>query len=388
MTAFIKLTQKGYQRWRKGHPWIFRNDLSVIEAKEAGAIEIRSPHNTLLGQGIYSPLSKIAVRELTRQPSRVDIKQVIAERIEHAYKTRQKIFRNTAVYRFVFAEADGLPSLIIDRYEQVLVFQTLSAGMEVYKPFIIEKLIELIKPESIIERNDAPVRRKEGLLEIKQCVYGQDFKEVEIKFNRKKFLIQPLEGQKTGFFLDQRFNAEYVAQFAHGKFLDAFCHSGQFSIQSQSFVQSITALDISKGAIDLTKKNFQVNQVENFELIEENAFDFLKKQDEKKEHYDTIILDPPAFVKHRASLDAAKRGYKEINLRALKLLSPGGILATFTCSQNISWEVFKTVLNSAALDAKKKIQVLSVLQQPMDHPQLLSMSETEYLKGLLLCVVH
>ncbi len=364
MPLRVTINQKALRRILGGHPWIFRSDLEKTEAEGPGPVSVFSPQGKLLGQALYSPQSQIALRMMTRGEEKIT-PTLIHTRIAKALALRKKLFPTSKIYRAVFGESDGLPSLIVDRFDQVLVFQSLSAGLEIFKETLIESLQELEHPCSIVERNDSSVRLKEGLEKITQVVRGQDLKTVEISVAGYRYQISPLSGQKTGFFLDQRINAVNVARYLSGDLLDVFCNSGQFSFQA-------------------SPRAAQLNGINSLTLHRANGFDFLKDADQAKKAYDGVVLDPPAFVKNKASLGAAYRGYKEINLRAMRLLRPGGILATFSCSQNLSSETWLQVLHQSALDAKRTVRVLELLHQPPDHPWTLGIPETRYLKGAVL----
>jgi len=311
---------------------------------------------------------------------------LIRERIERAYEYRKQLFSNSNIYRLIFGEADHLPSLIIDRFDDVFVFQTLSAGMETFKDTMIEILKELFHPRSIVERNDATVRQREELPLIKQVIFGENPQEVLINFGEKKFGFNPLEGQKTGFFLDQRFNATQAARYLSGDILDVFSYVGQFAIHAADHASSIECVDSSEKAIEQLKRNAEHNQLTNIQTVCQNAFDYLKTCDQNKRKFDSICLDPPAFVKSRAAIKQAIKGYKEINLRAMRMIKPGGILVTSSCSQNLKAEQFEKLLGDAAHDAKREIQVLEKRGQPSDHPWLFTMPETNYLKCYILRV--
>lgn len=379
----IIINQKAVQRWNSGHPWIFRSDLIEVEMSQPGPVSVVTEKGKLLGEALYSPKSLIALRRMSMGSEKIT-ESLIRERIEKAYQWRKEIFPNETAYRVVFGEADGLPSLIIDRFGDVVAFQSLSAGMELFKECIVQTLKKLFQPRSILERNDAVIREKEGLPLLRQVVWGEDPKEVRFDFGGKTFSFEPLEGQKTGFFLDQRFNALEAGRLLKGEILDAFCYVGQFGILASSRASQLTFVDSSEKALDQTKKNAQANGISSAEFHSANVFDYLKDCDQKKRRFDGVSLDPPAFVKSRAALKGALAGYKEINLRAMRLLNPGGILVTSSCSQHLRSEDFEMMLVSAARDAKRHVQILEKRGQPIDHPILLSMPESEYLKCYIL----
>lgn len=381
----VRINQKALSRLKRGHPWIFRSDLEAIEAEKSGVVEILSPTGKVLGQGLYSCQSQIALRIMALGREKINA-ALIRARLQRARAWRQSYLGGEEAFRWVYGESDGLPSLIIDQFGQSLVFQSLSAGMESLKEMVVEEIRHLAQPDLIVERNDVVVREKEGLARLARVYWGEGTTEPKIKIVGKYFLIPTLTGQKTGFFLDQRFNASRIAPMLKGRLLDAFSYSGQIAVHAASHAESILCVDQSKEALEQLKKNVLANQLTNVETLHRNVFDFLKEQDLAGEKWDSISLDPPAFVKSRSEKSGALRGYKEINLRALKLLNPGGVLATFSCSQNMSREDFLKVLSQAARDARRTVQVLMELTQPFDHPGLLAMPESFYLKGFLLRV--
>lgn len=379
----VTINQKAVLRIKKGHPWIFRSDLTKVCADQPGTVDVLSPNGKLLGQALFSPCSQISLRMMTRGDEKIT-SGLIKGRLERALELRKNLYPGSTFFRVVYGEADGLPSLLIDRFEDVLVLQTLSAGMETFKESILRHLKELLQPRSVIERNDVAIRQKEGLPLIRQVCYGEDPGDFPVEFGGMKFFINPMEGQKTGFFLDQRFNALRSARYAGGEVLDAFSYSGQFAIRAAGHADHVECIDTSVLAIREVLKNAELNQLKNIRAQEANVFDFLRMQDEKKNFYDTVFLDPPAFVKGKSGLAGALRGYKEINLRAMRLLKPGGVLVTSSCSQNLTQIRFEAILGAAAQDARRRAKVLEVLGQPADHPWLLSAPETHYLKCYIL----
>jgi 23S rRNA (cytosine1962-C5)-methyltransferase len=290
---------------------------------------------------------------------------------------------NTNAYRLVYSEGDLLPSIIIDRYDDVLVLQTLSQGSEVIKPLLVELLTEEFAPRAIIERNDVRVRQHEGLEMIAGTLYGQAPDEFEILQAGLRFLVAPLSGQKTGSFLDQRENRLAARAVAHGRALDCFTFAGAFALNLAGVCESVLGLDISAEAVAAACRNAELNQATNVEFREANVFDALRELETAGERFDTIVLDPPAFAKNRASVKAAARGYKEINLRAIKLLKPGGVLVTCTCSYHMSEEMFLGIIAEAANDAHRRLQLVEKRTQAGDHPILMGVPESYYLK----CVI-
>ncbi len=381
----VSINQKALNRIRQGHPWIFRSDILDIEAKQAGSVSVLSPNGKILGQALFSPQSQITLRMMTRGEDKIGT-PLFRQRLKTAALWRDKFLPKESCHRLIFGEADGIPSLILDRFDKTLVFQTLSAGLDFFKSTLIDLMREIFDPVCIVERNDVKTRDLEGLEQISQIAWNNGVPDEEVSILGKKYQIDFLSGQKTGFFLDQRFNAQTVARYCSGRLLDAFSHSGQFALQAADRVDSILCVDQSAPALEKIKQNAKNNECHKIETHLDNVFDFLKAEQDKSNQWDSIVLDPPAFVKSRKALAGALRGYKEINLRAMKLLAPGGILATFSCSQNLSRIDFLNVLHSAAQDAKRHSLVLQELTQPLDHPWSLSIPETKYLKGFVLRV--
>jgi 23S rRNA (cytosine1962-C5)-methyltransferase len=281
-----------------------------------------------------------------------------------------------------------IPSLIIDRYNDVFVMQNLSQGTEAVKSLLVELLVEEFAPRAVIERNDVKVRSLEGLELASGLLYGSAPDELEILQQGIRFLVAPLAGQKTGSFLDQRENRLAARELAHGRALDCFTFNGAFALHLAGVCETVTGIDISSDAIAIAQRNAELNQISNVEFREANVFDALRELEQAGERFDTIVLDPPAFAKNRASVKPAARGYKEINLRALKLLNPGGVLVTCTCSYHMSEEMFLDLLAEAANDARRRVQIVEKRTQSSDHPILLGMPETYYLKCVLLRVVE
>jgi 23S rRNA (cytosine1962-C5)-methyltransferase len=344
MLSSVVINPKGANRIRNGHPWVFRSD--VVEASGAGGGDIVSvfTKNKLLGQAFFNPRSQITLRLLTRSREPIN-KDFLKKRIREAIDRRTPFFEGCEAFRLIFGESDFLPSLILDRYGEVLVFQTLSAGMERWKEDLIGIFQELLNPQAIIERNDPPVRDLEGLVRQKGVVRGGvpiPF-EISVGAVRKPplhILVDPLDGQKTGLFLDQAENHLAAVRYAKGRALDLFCYQGGFALHSAARSEEVLAVDSSSPALNLLRQNCEQNGIDNIKAIEANGFDFLRECQGKREFFDTIILDPPPFVRDRKNLVGGVRGYKEINLRAMKILRSGGILITCSCSQNFSNTMF------------------------------------------------
>ncbi len=386
--AEVAVTRKGQQRLEQGHLWIYRSDIT-LKGKDplpGSIVKVLSAKKEFLGQAFYSSLSQIALRMLTSSKETID-DNFWKQRLQTAFNLRNKVVNNSEAYRLLHGEADLIPSLVIDRYQNYFVIQTLSQSTDLLKDTWVKLLADLFQPEAIVERNDVKVRKLEGLSEQIGLLMGSLPKELIIKQNSLAFYANLLEGQKTGLFLDQRENHLTAQKYAQGKALDCFTFNGGFALNMAQTANTVLAVDVSENAITQAKKNADLNNITNISFEVANVFDLLKNLDEQKELFDTIVLDPPAFAKNRGAVAAAIRGYKEINLRAIKLLKPGGILISCTCSYNVSEEVFLGIIQSAATDAGRQLQLLEKRSQSRDHPILLSVPETYYLKCMILRVL-
>jgi 23S rRNA (cytosine1962-C5)-methyltransferase len=382
----VLVNKRGADRIRNGHLWIYRSDVLDSAATTAGSVvHVHDKAGNFVGQALFSDRSEITLRFLTSSDENIDRewwrKQIVA-----AVSRRSNIEPGTNAYRLVYSEGDLLPSLIIDRYDDVLVLQTLSQGTDAAKKMIVELLVEQFSPRAIVERNDVRVRELEGLELTTGTLYGTAPDELEILQHGIRFVVSPLGGQKTGSFLDQRENRVAARSLAHGRALDCFTFNGAFALHLSGVCNEVTGLDISSAAIDAARRNADLNRLKNIVFREANVFDALRELESAGEGFDTIVLDPPAFAKNRASIKAAARGYKEINLRAIKLLNPGGTLITCTCSYHMSEDTFLELVREAASDAHRKVQLIEKRIQASDHPVLLSVPETYYLKCLILKV--
>ncbi len=379
----VVVTKRGADRIRGGHLWIYRSDVANADEATGGSIvAVRDPNRNLVGQAFFSDTSQIALRFLSQTQELID-REWWRRRILEAAARRVSITSNSNAYRLVYSEGDLLPSLIIDRYDDVLVLQTLAQGSESIKQLLVAVLVDEFGPRAVIERNDVRVRQHEGLEMIAGTLYGEAAEEFEILQEGIRFMVCPLSGQKTGSFLDQRENRIASRAVAHGRGLDCFTFAGGFALQLVGACESILGIDISPEAVAAARRNAELNNFTNVEFREANVFDALREMEAAGERFDTIVLDPPAFAKNRASIKAAARGYKEINLRAIKLLNPGGILVTCTCSYHMSEEMFLGIIAQAANDAHRKLQLVEKRTQASDHPILLGVPETYYLK----CVI-
>jgi 23S rRNA (cytosine1962-C5)-methyltransferase len=384
----VTVAKRGADRLRQGHLWIYRSD--ILDTGNAGAgsvVKIADQKSNFVGQALFSDSSEITLRLLSQTNELID-REWWRRRLRAAAARRNTIAAETNAYRLVYSEGDLLPSLIIDRYDDVIVMQNLSQGTEAIKSLLIELLVEEFAPRAIVERNDVKVRSFEGLELVAGTLFGTPPEELQIVQHGLRFLVAPLTGQKTGSFLDQRENRLATRNLAHGRGLDCFTFNGAFALHLAGACDSVNGIDISADAIATARRNAQLNEITNIEFREANVFDALREFEQAGERFDTIVLDPPAFAKNRASLKAAARGYKEINLRALKLLNPGGILVTCTCSYHMSEELFLDLLHAAANDAHRRLQIVEKRTQSSDHPILLGMPETYYLKCVMARVIE
>jgi 23S rRNA (cytosine1962-C5)-methyltransferase len=384
----VTVTKRGADRLRRGHLWIYRSDvLDTANAPGGTVVAIKDQKGNFVGQALFSDSSEITLRLLTQTDELVD-REWWRRRLQAAASRRAEISADTSAYRLVYAEGDLLPSLIIDRYDDVFVMQNLSQGTDAIKSTLVELLIEEFTPRAVIERNDVKVRSFEGLELVSGTLFGTAPEELQILQHGLRFLVAPLSGQKTGSFLDQRENRLAARNLARGRGLDCFTFNGAFALYLAGRCASVTGIDISADAIAIARRNAELNSLSNTEFREANVFDALREFEQAGERFDTIVLDPPAFAKNRASVKAAARGYKEINLRALKLLNPGGVLVTCTCSYHMSEEMFLELLAAAANDAHRRVQIVEKRTQSSDHPILLGMPETYYLKCVIARVIE
>ncbi len=365
------------------HPWIFRSDISHTDTliHPGEIVDIRSSKGKFLAKAFYNPNSQIALRIMSYKDEPVD-RDLIFRRVHEAVEYRRG-FADLKSCRLIFAESDRLPALIVDAFGDILVIQCLALGMERFKQDVVDALIREVHPRGIWERNDVPVRKLEGLEMTTGLLYGEVPDLVEITENGVKFYVDVKEGQKTGFFLDKKENRAAIAPFVRGKrVLDCFTHTGSFALHAGFYGASeVTGVDISAYACEFAEKNAKLNGLEDrVHFTEANAFDLLAEKSRAGEHYDVIILDPPAFTKSRSTLENAIRGYKEINLRAMKMIAPGGFLVTCSCSQHVSPELFRKMVMEAAGDARVLLRQVEFRTQGKDHPILPSAPETEYLK--------
>lgn len=365
-----------------GHPWIFRSDIarSKGDPQPGDTVRVTASNGRFLAMAVYNPASQIALRILSRRDEPID-DAFIYGRVKRAVDYRHR-FADLRSCRLIFAESDGLPAIIVDSFGDVLSLQCLCLGMEKYKEAICDALMELLHPQGIYERGDVPVRELEGLPLVTGTLRGQVPDKVMIEENGVKFWVDVKNGQKTGFFLDQKENRAAIAPFVRdAEVLDCFTHTGSFALHAAKFgARHVTGVDISEFACQCARENAALNGFQQVDFVAANAFDFLKEQCAAGAQYDVVILDPPAFTKTRHNLEAAGRGYKEINLRGLKLVKNGGYLVTCSCSQHMLPGAFRDVVLSAAQDARVRLFQVEYRTQGRDHPILPAAPETQYLK--------
>ena len=375
---------RGAGRWERGHPWIFRSDLSEPPREEAGVVTVSDARGKPLGIALWSPRSEISLRLLDRNPGAVIDRRWWRDRIGAAAARRRPVSAQASAYRVVHGEADGCPSLVVDRYDRWIVVQLLSAGIESLRADIVGAIGDELAPEGILARHDVPVRSREGLPQGVELIAGDVPREIEVDEHGVRYLAAPWDGQKTGAFLDQRENRLLAGAIARGRALDCFSYHGSFALHLARGAERVTAVDVSTEALSRASENARRNGLTNIDFREADAFDMLRTAERSREHYDTIVLDPPAFAKSKSALPAAVRGYKEINLRAMRLLSPGGMLLTASCSFHLSKAMFLDMLREAASDSGRRLALRSMHGQPLDHPEVLTIPETGYLKSAII----
>jgi 23S rRNA (cytosine1962-C5)-methyltransferase len=382
----VVISPRGVERLRAGHLWIYRSDVRSAEAEAGAIVRLTDERGRFHGRAFYSDKSQIAIRLITPHDVPVD-RGFFTQRFQRAAEFRKRIVENTEAYRLVYGEADLLSSLVVDRYGDYLVIQTLSQGTERQKDLFVQILVELFSPKGILERNDPRVRLLEALDQRVGVLYGEIPSEIQAKENGISFIYDLQKGQKTGAFLDQRENHRAARRYTSGEVLDCFSYQGGFALTVAGSCEHVEAIDMAPAAVEAAKRNQALNSISNVHFREGNTFDILKEYDDAGRRFQAVILDPPAFAKNRDSVPAAHRGYKEINLRALKILAQGGFLITCSCSYHITEALFLQIIAEAANDARKTIAVVGRRTQAEDHPILLTMPETHYLKCLILRVL-
>ncbi|MGE3707938.1 MAG: class I SAM-dependent rRNA methyltransferase [Vicinamibacterales bacterium] len=382
MSSSLTISARGEQRLHGGHPWIYRSDVADVRAAAGDRVTVRSRRGQVLGQGLYSDRSQIALRMLTDGGEVAD-DALIVRRIGDAVAFRGTLRIDATAYRLVHGEADRLPSLIVDRYGDYLVIQALSQGMERLTPLVVQTLQERLSPRGILARNDPKSRGLEGLPQSVEVLAGEIPEGVTVHELGIVYEVDLRRGQKTGLFLDQRENRAAAASYARGRLLDCFSYNGGFALALGRHCTQAIALDVSEDAVARVAANAGRNGIA-VEARAGNVFDELRAFERSGERFDTIVLDPPAFAKSKGAVDKATSGYKEINLRALKLLSPGGTLVTCSCSYHVNEAAFAEIVYAAAVDAGAHVTVVEKRMQGRDHPVLLGVPETYYLKAFIL----
>ena len=385
----VKVSPRGASRLKDGHVWVYRSDIVSVDGVPPGSmVSVVDHRGQPFGTALYSSSSQIAVRLISHEPI-ADFPALLRQRVADAIAYREPIVHDTNAYRVVFSEADFLPGLIVDRYNDIVSMQILTQAMdaEMVRETLISELTERLRPAAVVERVDPRVRQLEELPPRASGLVRGEKGSTIFTMNGIQFHFDALEGQKTGAFLDQRENYAAAAQYAHGEALDAFCYQGGFALHLAPRCSRVTGIDGSRPALEVADRNATLNHRDQnqpeIEWIEANAFDLLKDYSASGQRYDTIVLDPPAFAKTKRDLDAALRGYKELNLRALKMLRPSGVLVTCSCSYHVGQADFIEMLADAARDARRTLRLVEVRGQGRDHPILLNVPETLYLK----CVI-
>lgn len=389
-TGEVRLRRGEDRGLAAGGCWVYDNQVAWVDEDciDGGIADVIRADGTFLGRGFYNSQSKIIVRLLTREKIDID-GELIRSRIRTAWKRRQELGFKSAC-RVVFGDADGLPGLTVDKFGDYLSYQIVSAGMEQFQHVVVNTLVELFYPKGICQRNDVAVREKEGLPLVSGCIYGQIPERVEFWEHDARMQADLLRGQKTGHYLDQQENRGRIKPYCHGKtVLDLCCHSGGFSVHAALYgATAVEAVDASSEVLSMLMENARRNGVEDsITMVNENVFDLVKAESDAGKQYGLVICDPPAFAKSRKALDAAYRGYKELNIRCMKMVEPGGILATFSCSQFMTAPLFLQMLREAAVDAGREAQLLEPLTQSRDHPAILSSETSSYLKGYILRIL-
>jgi len=378
------VSRRATTRVRGGHPWIFRSDVAERPSGPAGIVAVEDTTGLPLGHALWSPASEIALRMLERDPARRPDAAWWHDALRTAIGRRAGLATEASAYRLVHGEGDGLPSLIVDRYGPYLVVQLLSAGVDAWSDTIVESLQVLTGCSGVLARHDPAARAREGLPREVRLLAGDVPRTVEVEEHGIRYLAAPWDGQKTGAFLDQRENRVLIGGLARGQALDCFAYHGSFALHLARRADQVWALDVSAPALARVAEHAATNGLVNITPVEADAFDQLRQWYREGRRFDTIVVDPPAFAKSRSALDGARRGYKDINLQAMKLLAPGGLLYTASCSFHLSRGDFFALLMDAAADSGRRWALRAITGQPLDHPELLTVPETGYLKGALL----
>ena len=387
----ITVSNRGALRLKSGHLWVYRSDVSQAEGAAPGAlVHVRDERGRPLGTALYSSSSQIAIRLLTSKAiGEAELLPLLRQRLDHAVAFRENNVRDADSYRVIFSEADLLPGLIVDRYNDILVMQVLTQAFdrEDFRHTVTEKLVEHFPGASVLDRVDSHIRELEQLPARESQLISGEKSATHFTLNDVRFNFDALSGQKTGAFLDQRENYAAAARYANGEALDCFTYQGGFALHLARVCSKVTAVDSSRPALEVAEQNEQLNRgahtCGDIKWIEANAFDLLKDYSAAGNQYDTIVLDPPAFAKTKRVVETALRGYKELNLRALKMLRPGGLLVTCSCSFHVEQSQFMAMLEAAVADAGRRVRILERRGASLDHPTLVGVPESSYLK----CVV-
>jgi len=383
MPSSVVISPRGEQRARAGHPWIYRTDVVDARAEGGEIVQVLGSRHRIVGYALFSDRSQIAIRMLTHGDTPADL-LLLRARIEQAIAFRDRLALEANAFRLVHGEADLLPSLVVDRYGDYLVVQALSQGMNRLLSKIVNILVETTAPVGILARNDPKVRVLEGLEQTVEVLYGVVPESVVVHEGPVEYDVDVYKGQKTGLFLDQRENKESAAKYARGRLLDCFSYHGGFALRLAGQCSHVEAIDVSEDAVAHIRANVQRNNLFHVQAREANVFDELRRLERAGGRYDTIVLDPPAFAKNKASLSNARAGYKEINLRAMRLLSLGGFLITCSCSHHVSETMFAEMLHEASVDSGTRFSLVEKRMQGRDHPVLVGVPETRYLKCFIL----
>lgn len=386
--AVVNLARGRHERVMQGHPWVFQSEVENIrgEYQPGDIVSVVGNRGTFFGKGYINPKSQIIVRMMTSHDETIDA-AFIRRRVERAWRYRQRVLDNTDSCRVIFGEADFLPGVVVDKFGDILVIQSLALGIERWLPEIVDALEEIIQPRGIYERNDVPVRELEGLKQHKGFLRGEFDPKLVITENGLKMQVDVAEGQKTGYFLDQRENRYAIRKYIRpgDRVLDCFSNVGGFALNAAAAgAGEVLAVDASAEALQAVRANAELNGLQNQIRLEEgNAFDILRRLESERQQFDLIVLDPPAFAKNKGALEGAARGYKEINLRAMKMLPEGGFLVTCSCSYHMNPELFQAVVEDAAFDARRRLRLVENRAQAPDHPIVVGYPESHYLKCLI-----
>ena len=381
------LGARGAERLLRGHPWVFRSDIATAPRVDAGLVDVRGPGGRKLGTALFSPSSEITIRRLEADPDVVIDGAWWHRALERAIARRTSLIGQTTAYRLVHGEGDGLPSLVVDRYDDHLVLQLLSAGLETQRTHIVAALQSLIAPHGILARNDPAVRTREGLDRSVEVLAGDVPDTIRVIEHGVHYFAAPRTGQKTGAFLDQRDNRVLIGSLTRGRALDLFSYHGSFALHLARQAEHVTAVDSSAPALARASENATLNGFNNVTPVVADVFEYLREAKANGDRFDTIVVDPPAFAKNRSSVPHAMRGYADINRLAMQLLTPGGTMFTASCSHHVHVPEFLEILEHAAAESGRDMAIRQLTLQPVDHPVLLTVPETGYLKGAILQAV-